>query len=323
MSLPVFVIPHRSESSASLDFLRVAVQSLQAQTDPRWRAVIVDDNSPLPGLPAALDGIADADPRISILAMPDWRGPGRCRNTGIQWAADRSAPFVLFMDADDLCHPDRLARTAATFESEPEVSFVYSTFSTIDENGRDLPLSRVTASIREIRRTHEVAPVEGREVWRQVALETGYTTPSNTVAVRTSLAVAVPFPGTAVSEDSHTWLRMFGTGARVAYLASIPSQRRIPSWAASGSASRQRFGGDFYWMKVQVDYDGLMRAYADALARGAATADELPELISRFYLRQARTMAGEGREREAQLCGTLAAVTVRAPELQNVMLGAD
>lgn len=306
MDRPVFVVPHYSSTVESWGFLGATVDSLLAQTDTAWDAVIVDDCSDRADRHHALQSICHRDTdRLHYVALDEKLGPGGARNVGVNWAAERGAPFVLFLDADDLAHPNRLRRTRDCLDEQPDVAFVYSSFVVVDEHDVPKPRAEVTPSIREILAVHEGRAVRGSDVWRQVALETGYTTPSNTVAVRTWLALRHPFPRTYVSEDAHTWLRMLASGVSVEFLADIPSRRRVPSWV-SGSSSRERYGDDFYWIKLLVDLDGFLRATDIARAQHPIEDSELVELRRSFYQRQARTMAAEGRHTAAEMCEELA-----------------
>src|SRR5690349_18282323 len=133
---PVFVVPLLASSEANWQYLAAALESLLRQTDPDWRAVVVDDASPGPDVDARLARATGMDPdRIAAIRRPCRGGPGEARNSGVRWAARLGAPFVLFLDADDLAHPERLARTRRVFARRPEVDMVYSSFVTVDESG--------------------------------------------------------------------------------------------------------------------------------------------------------------------------------------------
>ncbi len=318
MSRPVFVIPHFSRTEQSWGFLNRTLASLLEQTDPDWDAVIVDDCSPSSETAYLLGEARAQDPaRIHVIQKSTNEGPGSSRNVGVEWAADRDAPFVLFLDADDRAHPNRLRFVRDYFKRRPDVSFIYSTFEVINEHEQPVPVEDLTPSIREILNGHASDPVEGPDQWLRVALEKGYTTCTSTVAVRTYLAAAHPFPHTFVSEDSHTWFRMLAAGTTVGFLNGALTRRRICSSSVKGSSTRQRFGDDFYWIKLQVDLDGFTRALNIARARGTISDDDEVLIRRGFYLRQAKTMAGEQQERAAALCRGLASLTVPETSLRT------
>ncbi|WP_412074996.1 glycosyltransferase family 2 protein [Streptomyces xanthophaeus] len=291
-----FVMPHYSDGSGTgaHDHLREAVASLREQTDPSWRLVVVDDGSPHRRDRERVRALQEADrERVTVLQQDVNRGQGFCRNVGVRWAAAQGAPFVLFLDADDIAHPRRLERTRQVFAEHPEVDFLYSTFRVIDENGRPVARERLTPSVREVLDSHD-RPVEGPNAWIRIGAETGYTSLTSTVSVRTGLASAYPFPEVRASEDAHAWLRMAAGGTSFKYDPEIPAQYRIPQGVA-GSADRSRIGPDYYRRKMEVDTDGFRQALDIALRRGSVEPGEAPQLLAGFRRRLALTMEREGR----------------------------
>jgi hypothetical protein len=113
---------------------------------------------------------------------------------------------------------------------------------------------------------------------------------------------------------------MLAAGTTVAFLDGALGRRRICTSSARGSSTRQRFGDDFYWMKLQVDLDGFTRAMELARARGQITEEDAIRIRRGFHLRQAKTMAGEQQERAAILCRGLAALAV--PATSREVIGA-
>lgn len=94
-----------------------AVESVRAQTLTDWELVIVDDGST-----DATDQVLArfTDGRIRTLRRPA-RGIVAALNEGV--AAAR-APLVARMDADDECHPERLARQVAALEADPALGLI-------------------------------------------------------------------------------------------------------------------------------------------------------------------------------------------------------
>lgn len=92
------------------DFAPAAIASLQAQTETRWRAILVDDGS----LDATADifrAAAASDPRMRMLRRHEARGLGAARNAGLDLV---DTPFVGFLDGDDELTPTALARMTGT-----------------------------------------------------------------------------------------------------------------------------------------------------------------------------------------------------------------
>lgn len=104
-------------------FLADAIESVQAQTDPDWELVVVDDGS-TDRTPAIAQAFADADPRVRIVRHPGGqnRGMSASRNLGV---AESRGEYVAFLDADDVYRPEKLARQAALLDAHPEADMVY------------------------------------------------------------------------------------------------------------------------------------------------------------------------------------------------------
>ena len=100
-------------------FLRTCLASLEAQTETRWRAIIVDDASTDGETPALCD--AEINDRVDVLHL--WQNQGRAlaRNAGI---AQATTEAVFNLDADDAVAPELFARMVPQLDV-PEVGMVY------------------------------------------------------------------------------------------------------------------------------------------------------------------------------------------------------
>jgi hypothetical protein len=179
--------------------------------------------------------------------------------------------------------------TRELFDRDPATGFIYSTFVVVDENGEPVPHDALTPSVVEILDSHET-PVEGPHGWIAIGTETGYTSLTSTVAIRTGIAERYPFPPRG-SEDQHTWLRV-SAATSMRYAPSIPSQYRIPQHV-EGSADRDRMGDAFYQTMAELDLEGFLLAAGEAVAEGAINADEVPALHRRCLERMALTFRRE------------------------------
>lgn len=291
---PTFVIPHYLNSdAASRCYLNKTVQSVMDQTDDNWNMVIVDDLSPQKETIEYLDHIKSLAPKkIHIIKKNTHDGPGVTRNKGVEWAYGNGAPFVLFLDADDMTHPKRVEVSRRLMESDSLISVVYSTFKIVDENDDEVPFERITGSIQEILEGHKTPP-QGFNAWIQIGTETGYTNCSSSTNVRTALAYRYPFPNESISEDSYTWLQYSAGGGKFVYDPEILSYYRIPQ-NKKNSTSRDEFGEQiFYQNKCRVDREGFFNAVEIALKNGKINHESIDSLVVRFYLRLAQTMRRE------------------------------
>jgi len=89
--------------------LAETLASIQAQTFPDWEALVIDDGSPDECAEIARDW-QTRDSRFRLVSKPN-EGLSSARNQGI---AEATGEGVLFLDADDLIAPDKLALHAAT-----------------------------------------------------------------------------------------------------------------------------------------------------------------------------------------------------------------
>ena len=290
-----FVMPYYADRPQSGDWPDETVGALLAQTDPDWVLVIVDDASPDACARDRLRAISceNAD-RVFVVFEERNRGAGACRNRGVHWAKERGSPLVLFNDADDLSHPRRLEVIKMFLLRQSAVDFVYSSVAVIDERGVEVPPNRLIPALQEILEAHQGAPVEGPDAWIRMGTATGYTCVTSTVAVRTDLAVAYPFPQARFSEDTHTWLRMSAGGTGVAFVEGIPTRYRVPQ-DVRGQCSRDRIGEGCDRIKARVDTAGFAKAITLAMRQGRIDGEDVRILWERFYLRLAQTMRRGGR----------------------------
>ncbi len=130
MSAPAIsvIIPARN----AVDFIGATLDSLTAQSAD-FEAVVIDDGS--------TDATADVvneqtarDPRIRMIPGPA-TGVSAARNAGL---AETTAPFVLFLDADDLLTPDALDRLHQTLSATDQVAVLGGIYR-IAEDGTPLP----------------------------------------------------------------------------------------------------------------------------------------------------------------------------------------
>jgi len=102
-------------------YLPEAIESVVAQTDPSWEAIIVNDGSPDDTAVVARRLVAVHGPRIRHIEQSNAR-VSAARNAGIRVAAGR---YILPLDADDRLAPTMLERTVAVPKAEPRVSVVH------------------------------------------------------------------------------------------------------------------------------------------------------------------------------------------------------
>lgn len=115
-------------------YIEAAIQSVRQQTFPPERIIVVNDGS-TDGTAEVVARLAEADARVVHLARRN-SGVSAARNAGI---AASSAPFIAFLDADDIWLPEKLQRQMEAFErGGPETGFVHSSYFFINARGERL-----------------------------------------------------------------------------------------------------------------------------------------------------------------------------------------
>lgn len=133
--------------------LAETLASALAQTHAALEVIVVNDGS-TDGTLEIAESFARSDSRVRVITLPNG-GVARARNAGI--AATR-AEYIAPLDADDLWHPERIARHLAAMQAGgDDIGFVYSPHRVIDAEGRIVASS-------------PVSPIEGWAFMRHLAV---------------------------------------------------------------------------------------------------------------------------------------------------------
>jgi glycosyltransferase involved in cell wall biosynthesis len=109
-----------------------ALDAILAQSWTELDVLAVDDGS-RDGTRARLDDRAERDARVRVVVNEGNLGLIETLNRAV---ADARGAFVARMDADDLCHPERIARQVARLDAHPEVGVIGTGAWTVDGEGR-------------------------------------------------------------------------------------------------------------------------------------------------------------------------------------------
>jgi glycosyltransferase involved in cell wall biosynthesis len=112
-------------------FVGQTIESVLAQTCPRWEMLIVDDGSRDSSYDIAV-AYAKKDPRIKVFRQPNG-GCSAARNNGLRRATGK---YICLLDADDLWEPCFLEEQIR-FMKEKNAGLVCSSHKRIDENGEE------------------------------------------------------------------------------------------------------------------------------------------------------------------------------------------
>lgn len=111
-------------------WLPETLATVRAQTFTDWEQILVDDGS----TDNSRDLIAAAaaeDQRFRLLRNVGREGPSAARNLALDAARGR---FIAFLDADDLWHPEKLARSVEWMETHG-YGFIYHDFRHMSQDG--------------------------------------------------------------------------------------------------------------------------------------------------------------------------------------------
>lgn len=115
--------------------LAQAVESLLAQTYPRWELQLVVDRNSRDQTQAIAEGYAARDSRIRLVKDLPQGGCAYNRNQAIQRAA---GAYIAFLDSDDLWLPQKLEKQVALMEGTG-ADLGYTGYAQMDWQGNRLP----------------------------------------------------------------------------------------------------------------------------------------------------------------------------------------
>ncbi len=177
-------------------YIGETLRSVLWQTVPPRTLIVVDDGSTDKGAAIARE-ILDrhkGPTRCEVLHRPN-AGLSAARNAGVEHG---KAPFVAFLDADDLWEPTKLEKQLTLFGSDAELALVYCGYATMDDQGRDL--------VEAI----ETAPELRGRIFRRLLMANRISGSGSAVLVRRSVLEQLGGfdPSLKAAEDWDMWLRI-------------------------------------------------------------------------------------------------------------------
>lgn len=293
--LCTFVIPIyiKEENIEKLGFFKLAMQSIFEQTCSDWSVVLVDDHSENRLLDEMVnDMVGEQKQSIIYHQNKSNMGPGVSRNIAIDIAYHSGSDAILFLDQDDLAHPDRVRVTRRIFEEEG-IDVIYSPFVPVDENGIEITPEDLPRPIKGILDNYDDPPV-GKDVWKALFNKTLFINFPCCTSVRIEYAKEVPFPDRMSSEDAYTWLMYSVHGAVFDCVREIPSKYRLPSYVDI-SSSRDWIGQRKFLQEFcDVFIEAFFECSKYALEKGTATKEELDQMEAKLYLNLVLSLKVEG-----------------------------
>jgi glycosyltransferase involved in cell wall biosynthesis len=188
-------------------YVEAAVRSVLASDLADFELLVMDDGSKdrSADIVAAID-----DPRIVLVRLPASGGPSRPRNIAI---ARARAPYVAFLDSDDLLCPDTLSASANALESNPSAGLTFTDYESIDAAGAQIQ-SSVHVDYPTLKALTRTGVADGWELIAQpdfarALLQENFINTSGVMVRRDLLQVVGPFDESLVySEDRDLWFRL-------------------------------------------------------------------------------------------------------------------
>src|SRR5215469_7914755 len=118
-----------------LHYLRVAVESVFAQTFPDWELILADDGSDSETV-AYMHQLQQQQPRVRLLRLPHRGNVAAVRNTALREA---SGDYIAFLDTDDVWAPTKLETQIASLRANSNRKWSYTGFHLVDASLNRLP----------------------------------------------------------------------------------------------------------------------------------------------------------------------------------------
>jgi glycosyltransferase involved in cell wall biosynthesis len=175
----------------AMAFLPETLKSVFRQTYQDFEVILVDDGS-IDQINPWIQTITDS--RVKYITQPN-QGPAVARNNGI---ANARGMYIAFLDADDLWHPEKLAKQVKILDKSSEIGLVYSWVGSVDERGN------ITNKIRK-------NYAEGN-VWEKIIEHNIAECGSNPMVRRVCFEKVGKFePEIAYAQDWQMWLKIAST----------------------------------------------------------------------------------------------------------------
>jgi glycosyltransferase involved in cell wall biosynthesis len=249
------------------DRLAATVLSVLSQTLRDFEVLVIDDGSK-DHTERVVSGFAD--PRVRYEWAPNSGGPATPRNRGLHLA---SAPWVSFLDADDIWYPTRLKETALAIEQNSQ-SDVFCHYEMLQVIGKEKFLVKYGPYTKDFYR---------------IMLEQGNRLSTSAVTLRTSFLrqhgidfnQAADYVGV---EDYDLWLHLAKEGAHFTFIATALGEYVIHNENISSCPVR-----------MSTNNRALLREHVYRIQQFEIDKDKLWRYISvRLKLEEARVYLANG-----------------------------
>jgi glycosyltransferase involved in cell wall biosynthesis len=195
-------------------FLEATLDSVVGQSFSDWQLLVVDDES-TDSTPAVVRRYSSSDARIAYVHLAHG-GIAASRNRGLA-CISLDAPYVMFLDHDDVLDPKALETLLAELETDLDASAAYGLARYIDECGNLIRKGELEWAQRSRRAClgGQIVdwPVEAPTTFDVAVFWSFITTPGQVLVRRAHLPADPPFDArVAPADDWDLWFRLALTG---------------------------------------------------------------------------------------------------------------
>jgi len=275
--------------------LKLAVESVMAQTFRDWELIVPDDGSS-EETRAFLRGLQS--PKVTVLWLSHSGNPSRARNAALGAASGR---YVAFLDSDDVWSPRKLELQLAALRTSQR-RWSYTACNRIDSDGRPLPIASQPAT-----------PVRSGWVFEQLlALEITVAMPT-LVAERSEIEAVGGFDEGQLYGEFHDLCLKLAMRGEVAGLPDVLCSVRAHDEHYSANriaalSSWMHLYEKFYWLAPSAS----ARACSARMRAGAALKLAALQGAKRDLVGVWRTLQAGQAWREARLWHLCATALLRA-----------
>ena len=234
--------------------LTETLDSVLGQTYRDLEILVVDDGS-TDDTAKVVEAYGD---QVRYFKQDNWGGPSRPRNVGVQNAG---GSLIAIFDSDDLMMPDKIETAVDVFRRHPEVSFTFSNFQGIDQQGA-VHKDDFLARYRNFRRGMErkdgspIGLIPGREIYREL-LTANFIGTSSVMCRREVFDQVGPFDEAMLNaDDVDMWRRIAFAGFRFAYIDRVLHSYRKTAGGVTARGAK-RYPAILRGLRKQLDLDLL------------------------------------------------------------------
>lgn len=235
-------------------FAPAALDSLRAQTETSWRAILVDDGS-RDDTGWIFDAAADADPRFTVLRHTEARGLGGARNAALELV---DTEYLGFLDGDDELTPTALERMTGTLAASGS-DFVAGAYVRSRWDGQTYAPGRVQPWVAAATDPERL----GTTIFEHPAASANIVAWSK--LSRTAFWQDLRFPEGVAYEDQIVAQRMYTTARAFDVIPDVVVRWRLREDGSSITQGKHR-------LRVLRDYLAALRGGIDVLHRAGAQA---------------------------------------------------